>query len=402
MDGRRVTGDDPEVGSVNGYPRYSEGEMARRHGALRGVMAEEDIAAVLVGGATGPIETSVQYYTNWPPLVESYALLPFAGEPVLFVRLWNHLPDARRIAVIDDVRYGGDTPDEQARHVAEVLRERGLGERRIGLIGPIRQADAQILGAALPGADWVDLGRPYRELRLVKSDEELRFTRIAAAMIDRSVEAMEREIRPELREYELARIIEDAYLADRGTNLIHFTLSTSMTDPQGCVPHQYAPDRVIQGGDVIVTEISANFWGYAGQILRSFTVDADPTPLYQNLYDTAVAVYDDIVGLLRPGATVGEILDRADQIHEAGFTIYDDLVHGFGGAYPPPIIRTRTTRGSTHDDEYAYPAGAIVVVQPNVITPDERAGVQVGNAVHITAEGPEVLQRYPMKFVRCG
>ena len=64
MDGRGVSGDDPEVGSANGYPRYSEGEMARRHGALRSVMAEEDIAAVLVGGATGPIETSILYYTN--------------------------------------------------------------------------------------------------------------------------------------------------------------------------------------------------------------------------------------------------------------------------------------------------------------------------------------------------
>jgi Xaa-Pro aminopeptidase len=390
------------VESVDGYPRYSAGEMTRRHRELREAAAEHDVDAVLVGGATGPIETSVQYYTNWPPLVESYVLLPFGGEPVLFVRLWNHIPDARRIAVVDDVRYGGDSPDAQAQHVAEVLRERGLGSRRIGLIGPIRHADAQILRVALPGADWVDLGAVYRGLRLVKSDEELAFTRIAADMIDRSVEALEREIRPGLREYELARIIEDAYLAERGTNLIHFTLSTSMADPQGCVPHQYPPDRVIERGDVIVTEISANFWGYAGQILRSFTVEADPTPLYQDLYHTAVAVYEDIVGILRPGVTVGDVLDRAERIHDAGFTIHDDLVHGFGGAYLPPIIRTRETRGSTHDDDFAYPPGAILVVQPNVITPDERAGVQVGNAVHIAPEGPEVLQRYPMRFVRCG
>jgi hypothetical protein len=45
---------------------------------------------------------------------------------------------------------------------------------------------------------------------------------------------------------------------------------------------------------------------------------------------------------------------------------------------------------------------AIVVVQPNVITPDERAGVQVGKPIHITPDGPEVLHRYPRKFVRCG
>ncbi len=66
--------------------------------------------AVLVAGPTGPLETSVQYFTNWPAQVQSYALLG-GGEPTtLWVRLWNHLPDAERIAVSEEILYGGDTP----------------------------------------------------------------------------------------------------------------------------------------------------------------------------------------------------------------------------------------------------------------------------------------------------
>ncbi len=42
-----------------------------------------------------------------------------------------------------------------------------------------------------------------------------------------------------------------------------------------------------------------------------------------------------------------------------------------------------------------------VVVQPNVITPDERAGVQMGELLCITNNGVESLHSYPMRFVRC-
>jgi len=43
-----------------------------------------------------------------------------------------------------------------------------------------------------------------------------------------------------------------------------------------------------------------------------------------------------------------------------------------------------------------------VVIQPNVITPDERMGVQVGELVRVTRTGVESLHRYPMRFVECG
>ena len=392
---------DGAVESVNGWPRYSSPEMARRHGALSRMMTENGLLAVVVYGATGINETSIHYFTNWPPLTDSYVIFFAAGPPVMLVRLWNHLPDSRLIAVVGDIQYGGDTPYDQAMNVAHTLRARGCETASVGFIGPLRYSDMVVLRRELPEVTWVDLTVPYSELRLIKSQEELIYTRVAAGFGDAAVTAMEEQIRPGMREYEIAKIIEGTYLARRGTNLIHFTLSTPMGAPNFCVPHQYQPDRVIQQGDVIVTEISANFWGYAGQILRSFTVAAEPTPLYRELYDVAMSVYEGILAILRPGVTVGEILDVADGAHKSGFSIWDDLIHGFSGAYLPPIIRTRQTRGSTHPDEFAYQAGTVLVVQPNIISADGTAGVQLGNAIHITPGGPEVLQSYPMKFIRC-
>ena len=392
-----------DIPHVNGFPRHSEGEMARRHSELKDMMDEHELAAVVIVGATGPLETSVLYYTNWPPLVESHVVVTAAGEMTLFVRLWNHFPDARITAAIDDVQYGGDSPVEAAANVAAKLKASGADGKKIGVIGPQRYGDAMLMRTALPGAEWVELSTAYRARRLFKSEEELTFMRLAASFNDRAVEAMEAQIKPGINERDIAKMVEDTYLTEGAENLIHFTLSTPMDDPQFCVPHQLHPDRVIQSGDVIVTEISTSFWGYAGQILRTFTVDAEPTPLYQELHDVAESTWNDMTGVIKTGVTIGELLDQAEQIDKAGFSIYDDLVHGFGGAYLPPITRTRQTRGSTHPEDFAYDeAGTVLVIQPNIITKDEKAGVQLGNSFVITDDGIENLQRYPSKLIRCG
>jgi Xaa-Pro aminopeptidase len=41
-----------------------------------------------------------------------------------------------------------------------------------------------------------------------------------------------------------------------------------------------------------------------------------------------------------------------------------------------------------------------VVVQPNVITPDQKAGVQVGELVRVTRDGFESLHAAPRGFLR--
>lgn len=360
-------------------------------------MADLQLDVVVVGGPTGPLETSVQYFSNWPSQVQSYVVFCTADAPILLVRLWNHLPDAERIATIDDIRYGGDTPAEQGEMVATLASERNAS--RIGLIGVVPHTDLETIRAAHPDAAILDLNASYQRFRLVKSRAEMVFVDIASKMNDAAISALSTGLHPGVNEYEVARIIEDVYIADRAWNLIHFSLSTPMNAPEVCVPHQYHPDRVMQAGDVFVTEISTTFWGYAGQILRTFTIAADPTPRYARMHEVAIEAYTRIVGVLRPGATVGEVLDAAEVITESGFDIWDDLLHGFGGAYLPPIIRTRANRGATHPDDFAYPDGTLLVVQPNII--DGPAGVQVGNSLQITPAGAVSTQHQPITMIRC-
>ena len=83
----------------------------------------------------------------------------------------------------------------------------------------------------------------------------------------------------------------------------------------------------------------------------------------------------------------------------AGFTIIDDLLHGYGGGYLPPILGC-TNRPAGPVPQEPFKAGQTVVIQPNVVTHDHKAGVQTGDLVLITRDGVESLQRFPRGFGR--
>jgi hypothetical protein len=42
------------------------------------------------------------------------------------------------------------------------------------------------------------------------------------------------------------------------------------------------------------------------------------------------------------------------------------------------------------------------VIQPNIITEDERMGVQVGELMRVTRKSIESLHSFPMRFIQCG
>jgi Xaa-Pro dipeptidase len=355
---------------VSGYPRFSDAEMRRRHEALEAVMAEHELDHVLVFGANRS-GTAVGWLTRWPVTREAVVIVT-RGEPdVLLVGFYNHVPNARRIATEADVRWIGEFERDFA------------PPARIGVIGR-------------PAADGeVDLNAAYTRLRLVKSAEEIEWIRRAADLTDAGLRALREAARPGVNEYELGAAIEAAYLPHGATTHIHYLAATPMAAPTISVPAQYPTDRALEAGDVVVFEISASYWEYPAQRLGTFTIDAEPTPLYGELLSVAGTAFDAVSGRLRAGATAADLWAAASVIEESGFTIRDDLVHGFVGGYLPPVIGARTAV-----PDFTFEAGMTVVVQPNVVTRDERAGVQVGELLLVTDEGTERLHQAPARASR--
>jgi len=386
--------------------------MDRRYGLARALMEEHDLGALVLFGNSGVSRGNMAnpfWLSNHLDLHHCYLVVPRdPGEDVaLYTGLTNHVPNAREVSDVPIIEWGTYDP---AGVVSGRLRELGLTSGRVGLVGVnatfsmgMPYAHHARLLEELPGLELPDVTLPFARLRLVKSEEEVGWLRKAAELTDRAIVALAEGARPGMSDIELVALGEAAYRPDGGMPRIMFLRSMAMDDPNGCLPAQNPSHRRLAAGDVIITEFSASYWGYTGQIQRPVFVEAEPTAEWQRMFDVAHDAYEAIMDVLVPGATEADTIRAGSPIGEAGYAIYDDLVHGYGVGIEPPIVDRSCVQWWPWDEASPAPAGRTfeegmaIVVQPNPITPDERMGLQLGQLGIVRSGGMETLHTVPLE-----
>jgi len=372
------------------YPRFSEQEMTRRRAAVETMLAQAECDHLVFCGANR-FGSAVQWLTQWPVTAEAVGVLTPRERDALFVQYVNHAPQASILADKADVVWGGESSIAAA---IQTLERRGARADRVATLGPMAAEQYATLSAKF--GTLKSLNRDYIRLRQVKSAEELDWLRIGAYFTDLGMAALRDGVKPGLNERELGDVVERAYIRHGAAHVIHYLGVTSMQAPDLGVPRQFPRMRRVQPGDVVVAEVTAAFWDHPGQVLRSFAL-GEPSNLYRDLHAAADAAFDAIASVLKAGAIPAQVVDASCVIEDAGFTIIDDLLHGYGGGYLPPILGTRSRpAGRVPDDPFR--AGQTVVIQPNVVTRDGKAGVQTGEMVLITETGIERMHALPRGF----
>ena len=378
------------------YPRFSRAEYERRHNALAQLMEEKRVDHLLIVTENRSGNAS-QWVTGWPGTAQAHVVFKPGEQMWMAVEWFNHLPLARKIAFDAEVHWG---EHQGLLKTIEELRRRGA--KRLGIIGPLSHAGYRQIEGFFKLAP---LNAEYIRLRTIKSEEEIDWLKIGAAMSDAGLAALLAGTDPGMTERELAALVESAYVSCGGTTAIHYIGVTSMAKPHIHVPPQHPSPRKVQKGDVVFCELSASWWDYAGQVLRTFTVGADATPLYRDLHHAAEAAFDAVTAVVRHGTKMQELIDAANVIEASGFTVCDDLMHGYGGGYLQPILGSGSRPAGPLPD-MRLEENMTVVVQPNVTTREEkrkaRAGVQVGELIRVTRDGFERLHRAKRGLFRVG
>jgi Xaa-Pro aminopeptidase len=316
------------------WPRFSDAEMNRRRIAVETMMADHDVTHLLSYGAGGR-GAAVPWLTDWSVTTEVMCITTPGDRDALYIQYFNHVPFAQRQIERADAHWGGAST---IRTAMEELKRRGGADARIGVIGALPFGPYEALKEM--ASELVNLNSAFTRLRLVKSDEELDWFRIGAALSDLSIDALLAEMRPGLTEHDLSDIVEHAYVPWGGRSGIHFFGVTPMDNPALYVPAQFN-----------------SFFDYGGQVLRSFAIDCEPPPLYRALHDAAEAAYDSIVAAAKPGATCADLIIAGQIIEQHGFTHCDDLIHGYGGGYLPPVLGLPSRRDEPYYARGGYDDG---------------------------------------------
>lgn len=389
------------------HPRFSKEEYDRRFREIRKRMQEKGIDVLILYGDSGSNNSNhanIKYVSNYQDPVSSYVVFPREGEPSLHISNRLYLPHAKLMSIFprtDAVDYNPGGAVESR------IRELGLEKGTIGLVG-LRG----ILYGSLPfgpvdhwhktftSASFVDATDLLAEVRLIKSREELTWFRKGAALTDMAFEALGKKGKAGMTDFQLAAIIANSYMPKGGGPKLIFIGSTSMSRPHLIFPCQFPSHRKVGKGDIILTELSADYEMYAGQAHRPITVGVPPTPVYQKMFEVAVEAYTRILKALKPGATHVEIKKAASVIQDEGFTTFDATLHGWGLLIEPPRLDIDAVLIRRPLNEFVVQEGMLLVIQPNVVTQDGKRGLQVGNLVEITPTGARALQKFPLKFMR--
>lgn len=394
------------------FPIFSDAEMAARHERVRAEMARRGVDALLVHGHTGlgnsVGQVNVQYLARYAAVIETFLVLPADGEPTLLLAIPFHVPNARAISYVTDIRSG----DALGGAIA-LLKDAGLARGKIGIVGPgaVSHAGPTLfheqhlrLVAGLPDARLENATPWFDELRLIKSDEELALMRHAGALTDLAHHEVFRLTRSGVTPRELRRAMDVVAAKSGATYPFGHIGATSMLDPEGYYPDFYPVDAPIPPSALVMTEFTLGFGNYWAKLWGSYFVD-EPTADYRKLFETAAEVHDNLQRGLKPGLSGGDVNSFLEPIKAAGLEQPANvLVGGWSALNHPPQMGALPSSLSA---PFAQPflearlqPRQTVTIQAWVSLPGSKKGLWVGSSGVITETGYESFNRYPVSSLR--
>ena len=311
-------------------------------------------------------------------------------EPTLIVRN----VDTRLAAEttwLSDVRNYQLFTDDFAELVAGVVREKGWTGGRIAMELQSYALNAALyseLASALKPAEIFDATRLLGDLRIIKSETEMRYVREAAGYANLGLDAAREALRVGVTEIEVAAAVEGA-MREAGSDYwaIPTEISSGTRTPGG---HATPRHRVIESGDIVHFEFAGVSHRYHATAVHTMACGA-PNSRAAELYEIARASLAAGVSQCHAGAWVADIEEASlEPIRAAGLEAYANMRFGYGIglAYPPVWLETlQISRG--FEDRLA--PGMVFVLHAYLQLDHENIGIIQGGTWALTTDGLEQL-----------
>ncbi len=319
--------------------------------------------------------------------------VPLDAEPFFLIRALDASPCRQRSWIRDIPTYRDwESPMPV---LAAALAKRGLERARIGLdfnsycLSPTRLAQMR---AALPGAEFVDIGDVVNVLRLIKSPAEIALLRRASGIADEAIRRAAAACIPGSSQREAARVAVSTYVEMGG-------------DPGPAGPisagsgwdflHGHLSDTPLSAGDVVHIELTPSIAGYSARIMRCVSL-GQPDAALAAAAETLTALQDRQIEALRPGARAHDVdAILRDGVIRGGLRPHYDNITGYTlGLYAQQTPRTSDFTRILHP-------GADWIVEPGMVFHiyASAGGASVSETVLVREDGPERLTRFPRGLI---
>ena len=377
-------------------------EYHRRIEKMREVMAANELDGLCILGATRIFYLSGFHHL---PTERPVALiLPLKGEMALMVPLLEEENLPIRTPHVKEIKVYREYPGipHAMQYLAELLREKGLADKHLGVDASGWGGGWGYRGPALtelvPRAKLTDIANVIDDMRMIKSQEEVdlirmsaHFGHVAHGILDDHITVGVSELEiclhasAQATEFMIKAMPPDWEPMGRAAGAsVNFT-----SGPKTALNHHRAGARKVQLGDVILTGTGPSVGGYVSELERMLIV-GPPTDRHKKYFDLEVQAQDVAFAAIRPGARCSDVEKAVNEFLDAR-DLYamtrTHIGHGIGlEGHEAPFL-------DLGDDTMIKP-GMVLSVEPCLFVPGW-AGFRHSDTVLVTEDGMEMITQYP-------
>jgi Xaa-Pro dipeptidase len=293
--------------------------------------------------------------------------------------------------------------DEGAEQFARILAEYVPAGATVAvdeLTGAMRRAAGRLFPGGPPGV----AARVIGAAKLVKTPDQIACIRKACRITEEAMVHVQKALAPGVRQVDLsAAFVRSAFELGATANMLeaiwqvmpHTKAEGVWTTHGDLALPLLTTERPLAKGDVLWTDASITYAGYCSDFGRTWLVGEQPTFRQDDQYHQWRHILDAVLSVTKAGATSGD-LARAAIAANGGrkpWLPHFYLGHGIGtNAAEMPMIGTDL--GEEFDDNFVFPAGMVLVLEP-VVWEDGTGGYRSEEIVVITEGGYTSLTDYP-------
>lgn len=231
-----------------------------------------------------------------------------------------------------------------------------------------------------------DIDQTIKDLRNVKSENEIATIKKACELADKCIEIGVDFLKEGVTERQVVNHIENA-IKDYGVNEMSFDTMVLFGD-HAASPHGTPGDRQLQRDEYVLFDLGVIYNNYCSDMTRTVKF-GEPNDKAQEIYNVVLKAEQEAIAAIKPGVTIKDVDDIARNIiSDAGYGDYfpHRLGHGLG-------LEEHEYQDVSSSNTNQFVAGMVITVEPGIYVPGV-AGVRIEDDILVTEDGNESLTGY--------
>jgi Xaa-Pro aminopeptidase len=257
--------------------------------------------------------------------------------------------------------------------------------------------------ARYPLHQYGRVARIMRELRAVKTAEEIEVVQKAIDITHETFERVMRFVKPGVMEYEVEAEILHSFISQRAEGPAYNSIIAS--GDRARTLHYVSNNNRCEDGELLLMDFGANYGGYCADLTRTIPVNGRFSKRQKEVYNACLHLHNYAKSLLKPGISIVDYTEKVGeeagkQFLKIGLLSKADIKNQ---DRENPAYRKYLYHGISHHlgiDVHdlgtrtePIKAGMLFTVEPGIYIEEEQMGIRIENNVWITRTGNKDLMK---------